>query len=145
MTTSTIILANGAEFPTIAVDSNTRRYQGADRDVWEIKIPIDATTFDELRASFVAENLSEIILTETTTYEPETNEDGEVVTREPTVDKFYHYNYSIVKELGVRESQGMYFVELAQKTDLEIAQETQANNITMLTECVLEMSEFVYA
>ena len=132
MITSTIILANGAEFPTIAVDSNTRRYQGADRDMWEIKIPIDATTFDELRAAFVAENLSEIILTETTTYEPETNEDGEVVTREPTVDRFYHYNYSIVKELGVRESQGMYFVELAQKTELEIAQEEQGKALAAL-------------
>lgn len=140
MITSTIILANGAEFPTIAVDSNTRRYQGADRDMWEIKIPIDATTFDELRAAFMAENLSEIILTETTTYEPETNEDGEVVTREPTVDRFYHYNYSIVKELGVRESQGIYFVELAQKTDLEITQETQTEQIMLLQDCVLELS-----
>ena len=132
MVTPTIILANGAEFPTIAVDSNTRRYQGADRYLWEIKIPIEATTFDELRASFVAENLSEIILKETTTYEPETNEDGEVVTREPTVDRFYHYNYSIVKELGVRESQGMYFVELAQKTELEIAQEEQGKALAAL-------------
>lgn len=132
MITSTIILANGAEFPTIAVDSNTRRYQGADRDMWEIKIPIDAATFDELRAAFVAENLSEIILTETTTYEPETDENGEVVTREPTVDRFYHYNYSIVKELGVRESQAMYFVELAQKTDLEITQEEQGKALAAL-------------
>lgn len=140
MVISTIILANGAEFPTIAVDSTTRRYQGADRDMWEIKIPIDVTTFDELRASFVAENLSEIILTETTTYEPETNEDGEIVTREPTVDKFYHYNYSIVKEFGVRESQGMYFVELAQKTELEIAQETQTEQIALLQDCILELS-----
>jgi hypothetical protein len=140
MVISTIILANGAEFPTIAVDSNTRRYQGADRDMWEIKIPIDAATLDELRASFVAENLSEIILTETTTYEPETNEDGEVVTREPTVDRFYHYNYSIVKELGVRESQGMYFVELAQKTNLEITQEEQTEQITLLQDCILELS-----
>lgn len=140
MITSTIILANGAEFPTIAVDSNTRRYQGADRDMWEIKIPIDATTFDELRAAFVAENLSEIILTQTITYEPETDENGEVVTREPTVDRFYHYNYSIVKELGVRESQAMYFVELAQKTDLEIAQETQTEQIALLQDCILELS-----
>jgi len=140
MITSTIILANGAEFPTIAVDSNTRRYQGADRDMWEIKIPIDATTFDELRAAFVAENLSEIILTQTITYEPETDENGEVVTREPTVDKFYHYNYSIVKELGVRESQGMYFVELAQKTDLEITQEAQTEQIALLQDCILELS-----
>lgn len=132
MVKSTIILANGAEFPTIAVDSNVRRYQGTDRAMWEIKIPIEATTFDELRAAFVAENLSEIILTQTTTYEPEANEDGEVVTREPTVDKFYHYNYSIVKELGVRESQGMYFVELAQKTDLEVAQEEQGQLLTLL-------------
>jgi hypothetical protein len=108
--------------------------------MWEVKIPIDATTFDELRASFVAENLSEIILTETTTYEPETNEDGEVVTREPTVDRFYHYNYSIVKELGVRESQGMYFVELAQKTNLEITQEEQTEQITLLQDCILELS-----
>jgi hypothetical protein len=132
MVTSTIILANGAEFPTIAVDSNTRRYQGADRDMWEVKIPIDAVTFDELREAFVAENLSEIILTETTTYEPETNEDGEIVTREPTVDRFYHYNYSIVKELGVRESQAMYFVELAQKTEIEIAQEEQGKALAAL-------------
>ena len=140
MVTSTIILSNGVEFPTIAVDSNTRRYQGADRDMWEVKIPIDAVTFDELREAFVADNLSEIILTETTTYEPETNEDGEVVTKEPTVDRFYHYNYSIVKELGVRESQGMYFVELAQKTDLEITQETQTEQIALLQDCVLELS-----
>ena len=140
MITSTIILANGAEFPTIAVDGDLGRYQGADRTMWKIKIPIDATTFDELRAAFVVENLSEIILTQTITYEPETNEDGEVVTREPTVDRFYHYNYSIVKELGVRESQAMYFVELAQKTDLEIAQETQTEQIALLQDCILELS-----
>ena len=132
MITSTIILANGMELPTIAVHGNEKRYQDALRKTWEVQIPLESITFDGLRAAFVAENLSEITLTETTTYEPETTEDGEVITKEPTTERFLYYNFSLVKELGLRETQGMYFVELAQKTDLEIAQEEQGKALAAL-------------
>lgn len=132
MVTSTIILANGTELPTIAVYGNEKTYQGAFRKTWEIQLPLESITFEGLRAAFVAENLSEILLTETTTYEPETTEEGEIITREPTTEKFLYHNFSLVKELGLRESQGMYFVELAQRTELEIAQEEQEQLLALL-------------
>lgn len=132
MTTSTIILANGIELPTIAVYSRTTFFQTADRQILEIRIPSSATTFDTLRELFVKENLSEIILKEITTYDSEITEDGEIIEIEPTVNEFAHLNYSLVKELGLRENEGMFFVIVARKTELELAQEEQGNILMAL-------------
>ena len=132
MVTSTIIFANGAELPTIAVNSSVRRYQNADREMYEVLIPKDASTLEDVRTLFVKDNLAEIVLTETTTYDPITTEEGEVLEVEPTVKQFVHFNFTLVKEIGLREEEGVLFAIIAQKTDLELSVEKQEKIINAL-------------
>ncbi len=136
LTKSTITLADGTELSTIAVYQSKTDFQSANRQILEIQIPSNATTFDELRALFVKDNLGEIILTETTTYDPEITEDGETVEVAPTINKYQHLNYSLVKEIAFRESESMYVVTIAQRTELEIAQEEQGAILTALLQGV---------
>lgn len=140
MVTSTIILANGTELPTIAVNGGVKRYQNADREMYEVLIPKDASTLEDIRTLFVKDNLTEIVLTETTTHDPITTEEGEVIEVEPTVKQFVHFNFTLVKEIGLREEEGVLFAVIAQKTDLEITQEAQTEQITLLQDCILELS-----
>lgn len=132
MVTSTIIFANGTELPTIVVNSSVRRYQNADREMYEVLMPKDASTLEEIRTLFVKDNLAEIVLTETTTYDPITTEEGEVIEVEPTVKQFVHFNFTLVKEIGLREEEGVLFAVIAQKTDLELSVEKQEKIINAL-------------
>ncbi len=131
-TTSTITLADDTELKTIAVYRSITEFQSAKRQIMEVQIPYDATTFDELRTLFVKDNLGEIILTETTTYDPEITEDGETVEVEPTINKYQYLNYSLVVEIGLRESENMFVAKIAQRTELELMQEEQGNILTAL-------------
>lgn len=132
MVTSTIIFANGTELPTIAVNSSVRRYQNADREMYEVLMPKDASTLEDIRTLFVKDNLTEIVLTETTTHDPITTEEGEVIEVEPTVKQFVHFNFTLVKEIGLREEEGVLFAVIAQKTDLELSVEKQEKIINAL-------------
>lgn len=132
MVTSTIILANGTELPTIGVNGGVKRYQNADREMYEVLMPKDASTLEDIRTLFVKDNLTEIVLTETTTYDPIITEEGEVIEVEPTVKQFVHFNFTIVKEIGLREEEGVLFAVIAQKTDLELSVEKQEKIINAL-------------
>lgn len=143
MTTATITLANGVELPIIGAHSNVAFFQSANRHMYDIRIPSSALTLDALNALFIADNLSEIIITETTVYEPETSETGELIEKEPKVEQFIHRNYSLVKELGLRKSEGLLFVIVAQKSDLELAQEEQAVMLLEQQDALIELAAIV--
>lgn len=134
---STITLSNSKVYNHIGVFVGQANYQGSLRRTLEVRISYDETTFDDLRQNFITENLGEIILSS-----EKINDSGETI-----VNQYQHLNYSLVMGLGVEtiDETDMWVIRLAQRTDLEIMQQTQSDDINMLTECVLEMSEFVYA
>lgn len=108
----TITFKDGTTLPYIAVYSDTRVIQGAYRAYFEIRLPIEATTYDEL-SSLAAnpESLSEITLTE--------------IESEITDRTSRYFNYTIVTEIGQRtdsmDGSQYYFLSVAQKTDAELA------------------------
>lgn len=129
----TITFKDGTSCPTIAVYSHKDLIQGAYRECFEVRIPTDAATYDELAALATPENLSELILTE------RNNETNKVTAQ------FSHRNFSIVTGLGLKtmpEDGSKYlFLSVAQKHDTELAIERLSQESEELRDAMIELAE----
>lgn len=129
-----ITFANGQTFNTIRIFGAKKTYQGMERDTLAISIPSTDITLDEAKTLWKsAEATAEITIT--------TDEQTNVLL-----------NYSIPIELvdetlkvSDEESVEVVTLKLAQKSDLEITQETQAVDIQDTQVALMELAELVTA
>lgn len=129
-----ITFANGQNYNTVRIFGSKKTYQGMERDTLAISIPSTDITLDEAKALWKnAEATAEITIT--------SDEQTNVVL-----------NYSmpielIVENLKISESESVEVVtlKLAQKSDLEIAQEKQATDIQDTQVALMELAELVTA
>lgn len=130
----TITFKDGTALPYLAVCSDTRVIQGAYRAFFEIRIPIEATTYDELSALAAnPENLSEITLTE------EVNE----ITNQTST----YYNFTIITGIGQItdpvDGTQYFFLYVAQKSDSELAIERILQENEAMKDAIFELAGIV--
>ena len=129
-----ITFTNGQSFDTIRILGAKRNYQGMERDTLEIAIPSSDITLEEAKKIWKDPELTKEMAV---TYDDVTS---------------YLLNYSlpielIVQNLKVSETETVEVVtlKLAQKSDLEIAQEAQAADIQDTQVALMELAELVTA
>lgn len=130
----TITFKNGTTLPYFAIFSDKQVIQGAYRAHFEIRILIEATTYDELsELAANPENLSEITLTET--------------INEITNQTSKYFNYMIITEIGMRTDSvdgTQYFVlSVAQKSDAELAIERLSQENEVIMDAIVELAGIV--
>lgn len=129
-----ITFANGQAFNTIRILGAKKTYQGMERDTLAISIPSADITLEEAKKLWKnTEATAEITITS----------DGQTNVR---------LNYSLPVELtdetlkvSEDESVEVVTLKLAQKSDLEIALETQATDIQDTQVALMELAELVTA
>lgn len=129
--------ANEKMIETIGNYGSRMEFQNAYRETLEFRVSTDAATFDELREIYMDPNaLREIEITEIAV-----NENGEP---EITAQSL-HLNYTIPVELALRDVDGMqmWCMKVAQKSELEIAQEQQAADINDTQLALIELAGIV--
>ncbi len=122
-----VTFKNGVKFDTIAVYGGSMTFQGANRETLELRIAAENVTFDELKVVYTDSSaLSEI-----------TVEDGAA--------RSLHLNYVLPVELALKQIDGaqVWCVKLAQKSELELAQERQAADINDTQLAVIELAELI--
>lgn len=111
--TQTITFKNGTTLPVIAVYSSKDLIQGAYRECFEIRFPVEGVTYEGLSEQASPENLSEITLTEK--------------INEITNQASQYFNFTIITGIGKRtdsvDGSQFYFLSVAQKSDAELALE----------------------
>lgn len=131
----TITFKYGKTLPTIAVYSQKELIQGAYRECFEIRFPIEATAYDELSALATPENLSELILMEMD------SETDKIITQ------FTHSNFAIVTGLGLKtapeDGSQYYFLSVAQKSDAELALEKLEQDNEDIQAAMMELAEII--
>lgn len=127
-----ITFTNGQSFDTIRIIGAKRNYQGMERDTLEIAIPSSDITLEEAKKIWKDSELTREL---TVTYDGVTS---------------YLLNYSlpielIVQTLKVSETETVEVVvlKLAQKSDLEIAQEKQATDIAACEAAIIDIGELL--
>lgn len=122
-----ITFANGRQLETIAVYGSSMSFQNAQRSTLELVVSADKITLDEAKSIWKdAEMTAEITIT-----------DG----NETSV----HLNYTLPVELKANSLDGVDVVriKLAQKSDLEIAQEKQATDIAACEAAIIDIGELL--
>ncbi|MBD5112700.1 MAG: hypothetical protein HDT42_09270 [Ruminococcaceae bacterium] len=133
--------ANGKQLETIAVYGGKQTFQNANRGTLEIQIAAENTTFDELKELYTdSAALSEIEITETGIVQ---NENGE--NEEKVITQSLQLNFTLPVELALREIDGAqtWCVKLAQKSEIEIAQERQAEAINDTQLGLIELAAMI--
>lgn len=135
MITQTITFKDGTTLPTIAVYSQRELVQGSYRECFEIRVPIEATTYDELSTLATPENLSELILTET---DNETNSE---------TGKYTHYNFTLVTGMGMKttpeDGTKYLYLSVAQKSDMELAIEQLRQDNEDVQSALMELADII--
>ena len=122
-----VIFANGRQLETIAVYGSSMSFQNAQRSTLELVVSADKITLDEAKSIWKdATMTAEITVT-----------DG----NETSV----HLNYTLPVELKANSLDGVDVVriKLAQKSDLEIAQEKQATDIAACEAAIIDIGELL--
>ena len=122
-----VTFANGRQLETIAVYGASMNFQNAQRSTLEIVISADNITLDEAKSIWKdAEMTAEITIT-----------DG----NETSV----HLNYTLPVELKANSLDGVDVVriKLAQKSNIEIAQEKQATDIAACEAAIIDIGELL--
>ena len=122
-----VTFANGRQLETIAVYGSSMSFQNAQRRTLELVVSADKITLDEAKSIWKdAEMTTEITIT-----------DG----NETSV----HLNYTLPVELKANSLDGVDVVriKLAQKSDLEIAQEKQATDIAACEAAIIDIGELL--
>ena len=111
---SFIQFEDGTILRTLAVYSYKGYFEGAEREIFEIRLPEEETSFDEIRRIIETEHNTELLVL----IERHYDEDGTIVKE----NKFQHGFYNLVIESGIKyiEDFGECFVlKLAQLTKEE--------------------------
>ena len=122
-----VIFANGRQLETIAVYGSSMSFQNAQRSTLELVVSADKITLDEAKSIWKdAEMTAEITIT-----------DG----NETSV----HLNYTLPVELKANSLDGVDVVriKLAQKSNIEIAQEKQATDIAACEAAIIDIGELL--
>lgn len=143
-----ITFANGATFETDFAPIRTdTTYQSSYRRALELRIPASAVTYEEIKALYTnAEAMSAISVTE---YGTQTQEDpdnpGETIEVEVITGQSLHLNYTMPMELTLKTVNGteLWCIKMAQKSDVEIAQEQQAADINDTQLALIELADII--
>ena len=122
-----ITFANGRQLETIAVYGSSMSFQNAQRRTLELVVSADKITLDEAKAIWKdAAMTAEITITD---------------SNEASV----HLNYTLPVELKANSLDGVDVVriKLAQKADIEIAQEKQATDIAACEAAIIDIGELL--
>ena len=122
-----VTFANGRQLETIAVYGSSISFQNAQRSTLELVVSADKITLDEAKSIWKdAEMTAEITIT-----------DG----NETSV----HLNYTLPVELKANSLDGVDVVriKLAQKSNIEIAQEKQATDIAACEAAIIDIGELL--
>ena len=122
-----VTFANGRQLETIAVYGSSMSFQNAQRRTLELVVSADKITLDEAKSIWKdAEMTAEITVT-----------DG----NETSV----HLNYTLPVELKANSLDGVdvVHIKLAQKSELEIAQEKQATDIAACEAAIIDIGELL--
>ena len=122
-----VTFANGKQLETIAVYGSSMSFQNAQRRTLELVVSADKITLDEAKSIWKdAEVTAEITIT-----------DG----NETSV----HLNYTLPVELKANSLDGVDVVriKLAQKSNIEIAQEKQATDIAACEAAIIDIGELL--
>ena len=133
--------ANGKQIETIAVYGNKMTFQNALRGTLEIQIATENADFDELKELYTdSAALSKIEITETATVQNENGESEEKVTAQSL-----QLNFTLPVELALREIDGVqtWCMKLAQKSEIELAQERQAEAINDTQLGLIELAAMI--
>ena len=112
-----VTFKNNVTFETVANMGGSMQYQAANRKTLEFIIPKDSATFDSLKAVYTdTDALSEITVT----------------TSEATS---LHTGYTMPVEMGLRTEDGadVWYLKLAQKSELELKVEQLEKAVAALT------------
>ena len=133
--------ANGKQVETTAVYGGKMTFQNANRETLELRIAVENADFDELKELYTdSAALSEIEITETGIVQ---NENGE--NEEKIITQSLQLNFTLPVELALRETDGAqtWCVKLAQKSEIEIAQERQAEAINDTQLGLIELAAMI--
>ena len=133
--------ANGKQIETTAVYGNKMTFQNALRGTLEIQITAENIGYDELKALYTdSAALSEIEITETEIVQNEQGENEEKVTVQSL-----QLNFTLPVELAMREVNGeqTWCMKLAQKSEIELAQERQAEAINDTQLGLIELAAMI--
>lgn len=122
-----VTFANGRQLETIAVYGSSMSFQNAQRSTLELVVSADKITLDEAKSIWKdAEMTAEITIT-----------DG----NETSV----HLNYTLPVELKANSLDGVDVIriKLAQKSNIEIAQEKQATDIAACEAAIIDIGELL--
>ena len=122
-----VTFANGRQLETIAVYGSSMSFQNAQRSTLELVVSADKITLDEAKSIWKdAAITAEITIT-----------DG----NETSV----HLNYTLPVELKANSLDGVDVVriKLAQKSNIEIAQEKQATDIAACEAAIIDIGELL--
>lgn len=137
-----IELANGTRLNPIAPYSYKELIQGQQREVFEIHFKADETGEDGYKLEEIVELYRDTTpLSKIGFYEDTPDEEGNYKLLSE------HLNFTIAVKFWSEtvDDIARYVLKIAQLSDLEITQQSQSDDIAMLTECILEMSEVIYA
>ncbi|MBP5596630.1 MAG: hypothetical protein J6Y02_14685 [Pseudobutyrivibrio sp.] len=135
---SFIKFKDGTILPTLAVYSRKEYYDGANREIFDIRMPDDQVTFAQIQAAIATEgNTSDIHLIEAH-YDRTTGALIEEMS-------FHHPYYNYVIESGEREDDGLKFIglKLARLTDDEQYQAINDEEIHDQEDAIIELAELI--
>ena len=141
-----IIFANGTTIETdFAPIGGTATFQSAYRKTLELRLPVSEISFEEIKALYTDSTaMSEITVTEWGKQEQVDPENPEqTIEVDVIVGQSLHLNFSLPIELTLKNVDGtdLWCAKMAQKSDLEIAQEKQAADITNIEAALIELAE----
>ena len=147
-----IILANGKSYNTVAIFSTSQNFQGQNRGVWEIHFSAEEYSLEEISGLYndpspfsnikiyeEATKLNE----ETGEYEVIKDEEGNIVYN--FLSEWNDYTLPISLTMKKIDDKERYCLKLSQLSKLEQDQAQQGEDIMLVSECILELSEILFA
>lgn len=135
---SFIKFKDGTILPTLAVYSRKEYYKGENREIFDIRMPDDEVTFEQIQAAIATEGNTSMLTLIEAHYDSITgNLINEISFKHP------YYNYII--ESGYREVDNLKFIglKLARLTADEQYQEKSSEDIKDQEDAILELAEIV--
>lgn len=139
-----ITFANGTTIETgFAPIGSTATFQSAYRKTLELRLPASEISFEEIKTLYTDSTaMSEITVTEWGKQEQVDPENPEqTVEVDVVVGQSLHLNFTLPMELTLKNIDGtdLWLVKMAQKSELEIAQEKQATDIAACEAAIIDI------
>ena len=143
-----VTFANGTTIETdFAPIGGTTTFQSAYRKTLELRFPASVISFDEVKALYTDSTaMSEITVTEWGKQEQVDPENPEqTIEVDVVAGQSLHLNFSLPIELTLKNVDGtdLWCAKMAQKSDLEIAQEKQATDIAACEAEIIDIDELL--